>query len=183
MVWWVVDNANAVIVVLGLLTLALAAVWWNTRKRNVGIAALVALALVLTVWVLSLVIVTDRKKLTADVRTLVDEVNADQLDRAFQHFENKAEVDVAGRKVRIDKEHLKDLIGMARVELNRVGARPFNVANLEIEKVERPHAVVTFKLFPQDGGLGTCRAEYILVGENDWRIKALKVEIGMGTGQ
>jgi hypothetical protein len=178
MLWWVVDNANAVILVLGLVLLVLAVVYWKTRRRNVGIATVVTFVLLVVVVVLSLVIVTDRKKLTADVRTLIDEVNDDKLDLVVQHFEDQVDVDVPGKKLTADRQVLKVA---ARKQLDQIGAQPFSLSNVEVEELERPRAVVTFRVRPKDGvPVADCRAVYVLGGGGNWRIKSLKVELGKG---
>jgi len=49
--------------------------------------------------------------------------------------------------------------------------------------VERPNARVTFYLRPEDDSkFVMCQADFVLVGEMDWRIHFLKIELpGQGS--
>ncbi len=179
MLWWLVDNSNGVLIVLGLALLGLTAWWWNTRRRPVASAALVTLALLVTVVVLSLVIVTDRKQLTADVNDMVAALNADRLEEATKHFADEVQVDFMKQtKVTVPR---KLLAAQARNQLERAGFKHFIVWGIDVEKLERPHATVQFYIRPEgEGQFATCWAEFILVGERDWRVKKLTVEMGTG---
>src|SRR5947209_13977935 len=136
MLWWVVDNANGVLVVLGLVLLVLASVWWNTRRRPVGIAALVTLGLLALVLVLSFVIVTDRKQLTGGVYVMVDTINADKVEDAMKYFADEATVEGAGVQFTGNRQQLAQL---ARQRFQQAGVKRFVVWNVEVEKLERPN--------------------------------------------
>jgi hypothetical protein len=179
MLWWLVDHSNGVIIVLGLVLLGLGAWWWNTRYRAVGAAALVTLALLLTVVVLSLVIVTDRKQLTADVKDMTEAINADRIEAATKHFADTVDIDFMSQKY---AKVPRDLLAtMARQKLESAGFKRFIVWGIDVEKLERPNATVQFYIRPEDEGqFATCTAEFILVGERDWRVKKLTVVMGTG---
>jgi hypothetical protein len=177
MLSWTADNATTLCVVLGLVTLALAAVWWRTRKRPVAVAAGVGLALCVLVWVLGQVVVTDRKKLVASVREMTDHVNAGRFDEAANYFADEFEVDAAGHIIK-DRKSLMDA---ARIRMKYAGIKRFVVWDIEVTQLERPKAVVTFYVRPEDADqFGVCHAEYILVGEKDWRIRKMDVKLPGG---
>ena len=175
MLWWVVDNANTLIVILGLLLLGLTAYWWNTRRRNVGIAALATLGMLVLVWVLSLLIVTDRKQLVANLQKLVDDVGADRIDDAMKLFAEDVKVKALGK---LSAESRKDLQAKTRATLQQQGLKQFVVWNVDVKKVDRPRAQVTFLVRPaEESKFVSCEADFVLVGDMDWRIQELRVDL------
>jgi hypothetical protein len=182
MLWWLVDNANLVLLVLILAALLLGVGWWLTRRGAfvLGLAGVIALAVL--VWVLSLLIVTDRKQLVRTVEDVAQRINSRDLDSAFRHFADEVELDINGNKQKLTREQLQKLAAsyFKKGQISGIAVR-----DVDVDKVERPVAVVSFHVRPTDQpGIARCEATCRLMGERDWRVTALKVEfVGGGGGR
>ncbi len=174
MLWWLVDNANLVLLLLVLAALVLGVGWWLTRRGGylLGLAAVIGLAIL--VWVLGLLVVTDRGRLIRTVEEVAQRINAKDLDGAFRHFADEVELDLNGRKQMYTRERLRKL---AEDSFRQARISGIRVRAVDVEKVERPTAVVSFNVLPADQpGIARCEATCKLTGERDWRVTALKVE-------
>ncbi len=175
MLWWLVDNANLVILVLGLVALVLGVRWWLTRqgKYLVGLGA--AVGLIGVVWLLTLTVVTDRVRLLRTVETIGRQLNQHDLDRAFAHLTDRVRVETGVWTTTLPREVL---LKIARTRMQKGHVKALEVWNVDVESVDRPKAVVSFYLRPQEfaGAFATCHAEFVLVGEQ-WRVKGLKLAL------
>lgn len=93
MLAWLVDNAHLVYFVLGVVVLALLVSFWLKRRVRTlffafGVAALMALF-----WLLTLIVMTDRKQITANLwamaRGVIDKKPDDVLRHLARDFEFK----------------------------------------------------------------------------------------------
>src|SRR5262245_17540304 len=83
MATWPIDNPSTASLVLGFAGLALLFVFWKTRDRRSAIGLGAVIALVGLVWLLSFLIVTDRKQIERNVLAMAAGVKAKDLDRSF----------------------------------------------------------------------------------------------------
>jgi hypothetical protein len=174
MLWWLVDNANLVLLFLLLAALLMGVAWWLTRRGGYLIGAGAAAALFALVWVLSLLIVTDRKRLVQTVNEVARRINAEEYDSAFGHFADEVELDLDGAKSKVPRQWLRTY---AEGIFKRKDVAGLVVWEVEVEKVRRPRAVVTFYARPNNQqGHARCTANCVLQGENDWRVESLKAE-------
>jgi hypothetical protein len=182
MLWWLVDNANLVLLILVLAGLVLGVGWWMTRRGAyvLGLAGVIALAIL--VWVLSLLIVTDRRQLVLTVQEVARKVNNKDLAGAFLHFADDVELEINGVKRELTREALQK---MAASYFKPGQITGINVADVDVDRVERPTAVVSFYVSATDQpGIARCEAKCRLTGERAWRVTALKVEfLGGGGGR
>ena len=181
MLWWVADNANLVLLVLVLAAVALGVHFWLTRRGAslLGLAGVVALMVL--VWVLSLVVVTDRKQLVRTVEEVARRINQQDLTGAFGHFADKVRLEINGRGRVLTRG---EILGLAKMQFQQGRIEGLIVWDVEVEKVERPHATVSFYVRPTDQqGYARCEAQCVLQGEKDWRVQALKVDLPPGGKQ
>jgi hypothetical protein len=178
MLWWLVDNANLVLLALVLLALILGVRFWLTRRGAYLIGLGGVVALMVLVWVLSLLIVTDRKRLVLTVEEVAARINKQDLAGAFQYFADDVLFKIDGQNWPLTRKQLLNLgertFGKGRIE-------GIVVWDVEVEKVERPSAVVSFYVRPTDEQTyARCEAECVLHGEGDWRVKVLKITLPPG---
>lgn len=82
---WLVDHAGAVYVVLGLVTLALLAVFWVDRRVKFLVWSVGPLALMGLFWLLTLLVVTDRAQVRSNVQAMADAVVQGDADALFKY--------------------------------------------------------------------------------------------------
>jgi hypothetical protein len=170
MLWWIVDNAGIVYLILGLVGLTLAVRWWLTRRGGLLIALGVTAGLIALVCVLSLVIMTDRKVLVATLREMEEGINRRDLDTVFKHVADDVKVHGRTGLTTIKKEQLREL---AR---QRLGGEEVILWNVAVEQLERPEAVVTFFARIEDTPMmGICKARFEFVREGVWRLKGFEM--------
>ena len=176
MLWWLVDNANLVLLVLGLVALGFGVHFWLTRRGAslVGLGGVIALMGL--VWVLSMLVVTDRKQLVLIVDDVAARLNKRDLAGAFNHFEDRVRLEIDGEGKSPTRG---ELVAMATELFKKGQIEEIRVRNVEVEKVDRPNAVVSFGVYT-NLGYGQCQAECVLHGEKDWRVKKLKIELPPG---
>jgi signal transduction histidine kinase len=88
---WLLDNFALLLLVLSIAALVFASAWWRTRKRNYGLAAVSAVALLglvcLLVYLLPLLFgETDSQQIERKVRTMAAAVKTRNLDQIFSHI-------------------------------------------------------------------------------------------------
>lgn len=181
MLWWLVDNATVLLLVVGLVTLSFGYFWWQTRKRTHAIGAGAGVVLFVAVLVLSFVIMTDRKVLVRTIHDLVDSINRADPDALIKHVADEMEISQPGRPIKIKKKQLHDA---CRAAMKQYKVSQIEISGLDIEEIERPRAVLRFIVRPvDDHRFAHCKAEFMLVGEGDWRMRALEVTFGLGGQQ
>ncbi len=174
MLWWLVDNANLVFLLLGLIALVLGVRFWLTRRGAYLIGAGAVVALIGLVWVLSLLIVTDRRRLVLLVEEVTDKLNRKDFKGAFSHMADEVEFEMSKRSAKVSRKLLQ---WVAESNFKRRDIQEIIVWNVDVEKVERPAAVVSFYVRPTtETGYAVCTAECVLVGE-DWLVKGLKIDL------
>ncbi|MCI0457756.1 MAG: hypothetical protein L0Z62_12365 [Gemmataceae bacterium] len=175
MLWWVVDNANLMFLLLGLIVLVLAVRFWLTRRGAYLIGAGAAVALVGLVLALSLLIVTDRKRLVLLVDEVTDKLNRKDFKGAFSHMADEVQFEMSNQKKKVSRKLLQ---WAAERDFQKHRIQSITVSNVGVDNVERPTAVVSFNIQPtgERSGLALCTAECVLVGE-DWLVKGLKIEL------
>jgi hypothetical protein len=181
MLWWLADNANVVLLVLVLVAVALGVHFWLTRRGASLIGLVGVVALMVLVWVLSVVVVTDRKQLVRTVDDVVLRINKQDLPGAFTHFADEVQLVIDGRSKQLTRG---EVLGLARIAFQKGRIEGLVVWDVEVEKVERPHATVSFYVRPtNEQGYARCVAQCVLQGEKDWRVQTLKIDMPPGGRQ
>src|SRR5689334_22729679 len=82
---WLVENASLFYWLLGLTALGLTAAWWSTRQRHLLLALAAVAAALGVVWLLSVLVDTDEKKINRVVQEMAQGARAKNVDKIFQH--------------------------------------------------------------------------------------------------
>jgi hypothetical protein len=175
MLSWIVDNATLVYLFLGLAAVALAMRWRATRQGGYAIALGVVAGLIALVVVLCLSITTDRKLLIGAVAEVAQQLEARNFDAAFQHFADEVRLEMSGQSGMVRREQLARF---ARDNIQRRKVSGISVSEIDIESIDGPKAVLTFMLRASEPrGFARCTAECVRLGERDWRVRGLKLEV------
>ena len=85
---WLIDNANIWYVLLGIALLGFGTAWWLHRRPKYLLAAAAALGLIALLWLLTRLVVTDRKQLELNVRAMADAVVEGKADVLLKFLAN-----------------------------------------------------------------------------------------------
>ncbi len=169
---WLVDNAAAVYFLLGLVGLGLAAGWWITRHRQL-LLALAAVALVVgLVWLLSLLIDTDRKILKRTVQEMAQGVREKNEHKIFPHL---------SKSFSWNNMNLKEFRENARQEIRRGRIDDLEVSKFSFLHVARDEgkARVEFWVHTVESGVAPVRCEADFVFEDGaWRMIGFELFMG-----
>ena len=186
MLYWIVDNTNNgwLLIFLGVIGLGLFAMWWNTLKRPWLIAAGAVLTVMAACFILSLFIVTDRMRLRRHVEEMRDSYNAGKLDDTLSHFAEEVNVETTNGTEKLNRDKLKAL---AQMHISTYGLQGLNlqkvvISKIDVDKLERPTAEVSFLVRPEDDGVlpARCRMTFTLISGNEWRVSGFGVERAFG---
>jgi hypothetical protein len=86
MLFWFLDRALLIYVILALLAIGLALVYRNHRDRHSAIALAVVVALGVLLFVLSLLVVTDKQQIAKNIHAMRDAVLANKPQDLVKHF-------------------------------------------------------------------------------------------------
>jgi hypothetical protein len=165
---WAVDNAMTLYVVLGVIAMCLAALWWMNRKRYYLIAVGVIAGLIVVVVLLSLLIVTDRQQIRANILAMRDGVVAGKPDAVFKHFARDFHVDFMDRQSFVDR-------ATQAIRQHKVGDIVLWDFDFERPPDRQKNALVAFRARAEgQGGEGLflVRAEFVFE-QGQWRMRTL----------
>lgn len=172
MLWWLVDNATVFYVIGGLTALMLAAIYWSNRRGKYLRAAGIFLGLIALVFLLTRIVITDRKQLELNVLAMAEGVEEGAPAKVLRHFSREF------RHEFLDPQSSRDWA--ARVIRQR-RVSDIHISNFDIEKLSREdrqaqvHFQVSFNSPGADGRIMyRCRIEFVLEGE-EWRLKVFKL--------
>jgi 4-amino-4-deoxy-L-arabinose transferase-like glycosyltransferase len=171
---WLVDNAKTLCVVLGIVALCLAALWWMNRKRYYLIALGVVAGLIVLVVVLSFLVVTDRQQIRSNILAMRDGVVEGKPDAVFKHFARDFRVDFMDRQTFVDR-------ATQAIRLRRVGDIVLWDFDFETPPDRTKNALVAFRARAEGqggDGLFLVRAEFVFE-EGQWRMRTLRLFNGI----
>ncbi len=172
---WLVDNATTLSILLGLIAAALVMIWrTNRQNKYLGYAA-GTIALIGLIWLLVLVVPSDRKQLRSNVDAMAEAVVAGKVDDLFKHIANDFRYEFGGQKMTRDY-----LYEAARQSIKRGQVGSIGISQFTYEKVSRADrsARVKFKVTPFDAAGGpmppfVTQADFVLEGEQ-WKLKTVE---------
>jgi hypothetical protein len=177
MLTWLVDHISILYWPLLFAALAAAAFWWSTRKRGAlltlaGIAAVAAL-----VFLISLVVDTDRKRLTRALEAIAQGMTEKPPVSLFQHISDRfnAPFLVSHTTRQWTKADLRRVLKPVSKSWNidRVV-----IKDLEFQTLTDKEAKITFAALPVgDFTALACPCEALFVREDDgqWRMTSLRI--------
>jgi hypothetical protein len=181
MLEWLVDNAATLYLLLGILALCLAALWWMNRKRPYLIALAVVAVLAGLIFGLSFVIVTDRVRLARICEEMAQGIRARDVGQVFRHIASS--FDQANR-TSMNATQLREL---AQRHFARRGVQEIDFAKIHCESLDRDagKAKVQFWVSGVEDAEGMpirCEADFVLE-QTAWKMKGFKLFIGNTTNQ
>jgi hypothetical protein len=179
MLYWMVDNVAVVLLLLGMVALGFGALWWVNRKRSWLIGCGVTLALMVLVFILSLVIVTDRKQIEGNIDGIRNAFNAGNTEDAAKFFDEIVTVDTRYGAITRSNKELKEL---AKGTMQHYGVKQVATGKVDFEELAGSKAVVNFMVQADDdmGKTGRCRMEFERNAEGKWLVKRFTVEAWLG---
>jgi hypothetical protein len=175
---WLVDNANTLYILLGLLAAALVFIWRSNRQiKYLGYAA-GALVLIGLIWILGRFYISDSKQLEMNVNAMADAVVNGKVDDLFKHIS----------KDFVYKGMTRDtLYEVARKSIQANKIANIGITQFKVEEISRHNktakarfTVTPFVAAEQPRPFAT-QAEFVLEGEQ-WKLKAVRFFL-FGTDQ
>jgi hypothetical protein len=178
MIDWIVDNCFEVLAALACCTVVLCAAWWNTRHKLPAIGAVVSLALMIVVAVLSVVVVTDRAKLQQNVASIRDAVNGGKYDTALDFFDDKVKITAMSGTLQMSKDQI---LKMANRTKDSYQVKQIETGKVYVDELNKPHAKIRFQVADADDTVkrGWCimDCEY---KQGKWVVTTMTVEALIG---
>jgi hypothetical protein len=173
MLTWLVDNATLLYMLLGIVGILCAVVWWRTRQRPYAIAVGVVLLLVIVVGTLSHFVQTDSMRIEGVVKDMAAGVQAHDLDRVFRHVSDRFTFRGNDKAAFHKKcQGIMDVRNVTAIEVWEFEPR-------EISR-ERKTARMEFRVKPRgnwEGGYAfyRCVADFVLDADGQWRLQTFEV--------
>jgi hypothetical protein len=168
---WLVDDPTFVYVILAALAVILGVAWWRTKQGKLLIAALVAIALIGGVWLLSHYAVTDAKRIQHAVEAMAAAVQRHDVNTIVSH--TSRDFDYHGTRREPARQSLQDI--MMRGDVTEVVVWDFEAEN--ISRAEGS-ASMLFMVKPKGNwNSGThflCRAHFVLE-DGEWRMQSFAI--------
>jgi hypothetical protein len=169
MLWWLVDNAKTVYFFLGICALVLIALWWMDRRTKYLIGVAIVIGLAALVWLLGLLIITDRMQIRANLIAMKNGVEEGKPEAVFKHFSKTFAVD------NWDRQRFEAQAGQV-IQNRRVREIVLWDFDFEAPPDRANKAVLAFRV----RGIGDwgeawylCRAEFVFE-DNHWRMKTIR---------
>jgi hypothetical protein len=175
MLHWLIDNATLFYVLLICTACGLLAGWWVTRKQEFLAALGIIAAIAGLLFLLTLLIDTDRKKITRALQEMVAGVRNQDLERTFSHIADDCTTQFSNRKFSRD-----ELRQQTENAIRSRGVETIRLWDFAFESVDSQRAVVTFSAKPF-GKWATgsefcgCRAEFRREANGKWRMINLQL--------
>lgn len=178
MLYFAVDNALYVLLLLGAVVAAFASAWWNTRDRRWLIGSGVGAVLMALVVVLRLLIVTDQMQLESNIDSIRTAFNHGKAEEASRYFDDEVSVDTLRGPVTLPNKTLENL---ARTNMQHYGVKQIVTGPVTFEDITPPKAVASFLVWADDdhNKMGRCRMEFVQK-QGKWRVKTVTVESMIG---
>jgi hypothetical protein len=166
---WLIDSAEIWYALLGIVALGFGTAWWMNRRAKYLLGVVVAISLITLLWLLTRLVVTERKQLKLNVRAMADAVVEGKADVLLNHF--AGDFEFQGRK----RKELAD--GVVR-RAKQYQVSEIVISAFDVEELKDLRATVFFRATVHSRGedrpyLVACRASF--VKENDrWRVREVR---------
>jgi hypothetical protein len=135
---WVVDNANTWYVLLGIVAIGFGAAFWLHRRPKYLLGVAAAVGLIALVWLLTRLVVTDRKQLELNVNAMADAVVEGKADVLLKHWAKDFEF----QNQKGEKLAEAVVLGAKRYKVREIVISSFNVEELT-DQTARVYFLVT----------------------------------------
>jgi hypothetical protein len=175
---WLVDEPTNAYLVLGTVALLCGAVWWETRQGRILLGVGAAIVLALVVWLLSVLIVTDRRRLIDSIQQMSAAVAQRDTDGIFRHISRDFQLGNLGQQP--FRQFVAEVLRNG--EVTSVEAWDF-VRPAEITRSpdgKQGTARITFMAKPkgpqvQDNVGYRVRATFVLEADGKWRMTTFTI--------
>lgn len=167
---WFIDNAGSWYLLLGLVTVGFGAAFYVTRRVKWLGAAGAALAAMALVWLLTKLVITDRRQLELNVRAMADAVVEGKAEVLLKHFAK--DFKFQGRS----RENVAQGVTSAA---RQHGVNDIHLYQFQVEEISRSKGTATmfFRATAYGGQeslyMAACRAYFVLEGDQ-WRLKEVR---------
>jgi hypothetical protein len=175
MLYWVIDNATLFQILLGSAAVVLLVAWYHDRKRAYRLSLAIIAGVAVFLFLLTLLIDTDRKKIVRALQDMVAGVEARDLERTFSHIDDKCTTQFSNKH--FTKEELR---ARAEEAVKGGGVTKIHLWDFEFLTLDGEGAVVFFNAKPF-GRWATgneycgCKAEMRLQPNGQWRMTMLEL--------
>jgi hypothetical protein len=166
---WLIDHANHLYLLLGLVAVGLLTAGWLTRRVKFFLYAGIPIVLMGVVWLLTETIVTDRQQIQQNVRIMADAVVRGDADELFKHVARDF------RYKQLTREQLAVVLKgiAAQHKITEVKIWEFEFDEVSRETLTaKAHFKAT--VFDKDSALAVvfCVATFTL-DDNRWKLRAI----------
>jgi hypothetical protein len=181
MLWWIVDNYIETLIILGAVAATLGVIWWNTRKTwalsGVGITA----ALMVLVFALPYMVVTDVGQLKLNVAEIRDAVNEGKLDVALRYFDDNVKITTQQGKLDLSKDQILTMANRTKASYD---VKQIQTGKVYVDELSRPRAKIRFQVGDADDTIkrGWCMMDCELKN-GKWLVTTMTVEALIGGQQ
>jgi hypothetical protein len=169
MLWWLVDHADLMFLILGVAALVLGCLWWMRRERWQLTGLIAALGLFALLWVVTDWVVTDRKQIVQTVQNMADAVRKPDLDSFFEHVSPHFEY---------GGMHAKQFRNYVERQIRRFPISSFRISKVDTESISRDAGKgrAEFWIFLDEEAAPPLRCEATFVlEENRWLLGGFKL--------
>lgn len=169
MLFWLLDRALLINVLLAMLACGLLLRWWATRRGSYLIAASAILGLAAFIFLLTQLIITDRQRLELNVREMANGVLEGNPEAVFKHLASDFTMGNWRRA---------DFIRNAEATIRRRGISDLHLWDFDVEQLSRidRKAVLAFRVRAESrwgNVFALCRAHFIFDGAA-WKMRELQ---------
>jgi hypothetical protein len=165
MLSWLIDNAGVVYFLLGIVLLGLGVSWWLNRRVRTLAYMLGVAALIGVVWLLTVFVPTDRKRIEASLWAMARAILDDRPDELVKHWSRDFEFQGLKRDA---------LAEIVTETASNQDVESINLWEFDFKKVEADKAEVWFRCVAKGRGGGTflaiCHADFVKEA-GDWKLR------------
>ena len=125
---WLVDNAWTLYILFGLIAVAMVLIWRSNRQNQYLAYAGAAIGLGVLIWILTLLVPSDRRQIESNVHAMGQAVMDGKVDDLFKHISK----DFAYHTLTRD-----DLYKATRTAIERHKVDGIHIANFKVEELSR----------------------------------------------
>ncbi len=171
MLWWLVDHATVCYLLLGIAALVLVAAWYLNRRVVFLAYAAGVVGLMVLVWLLTRLVVTDRLQLVRNIQAMAAGVQEGKPEEVFGHF---------AADFRFEHMKKEEFCQRAAKAIRSQRVQDLHLCDFDTEELDRTKgtARVAFRVRATLPGerpyLALCRLHFRLEGEQ-WRLLGLQI--------
>ncbi|MBI3821250.1 MAG: hypothetical protein HY289_01055 [Planctomycetes bacterium] len=166
---WLLDNTMTFSILFGIIAAALVYAWYSTRRNVYLYGAGSAIALIVLLWALTRLIVTDARQLEDNVHAMAEAVMAGKTDDLFKHV---------SKDFRYHETTRDELNARARKQIEGRKVADIRITKFKVEEVSREKKFARTSFLASGSGEGfqflyRVETDFILEGDA-WKLKTMR---------